>query len=116
MDAIARAWTRALGRVSLDTSERWNEAGGDSLNALRMWLDIEGALGLQLPFGLFDERTTAIELAATVETALASVNHRKQTQSEVVNLVCLQKGNEGSLPIYCLPTASGFLGSYIQTA
>jgi acyl-coenzyme A synthetase/AMP-(fatty) acid ligase len=118
--AVSRAWTRVLRRQSFDSNEHWDEAGGDSLKALRLWLVIEEALGVQLPFEAFGERATPFEIGAAVERLLAAAArpaNPRPAYSRVAELICLHQGNESnSSIIYCLPTVSGSVVSYLPLA
>jgi len=72
-DAVSQAWTRVLGQQSFEANLPWYQTGGDSLKKIRLWLDIEKALGIRLPFEAFDDRATLNEIVASVEKALASL-------------------------------------------
>jgi acyl-coenzyme A synthetase/AMP-(fatty) acid ligase len=71
-DAVSQAWIRLFGQQSFEANMPWYQTGGDSLKKLRLWLDIEKALGIRLPLEAFDDRATPAEIAASVETALAA--------------------------------------------
>jgi thioesterase domain-containing protein/acyl carrier protein len=122
-DAVAKAWVQILGRPSLDSGERWDEAGGDSLKALRLWVVIEQALEVQLPFETFDERATPVDLTNTIARLLATSTRpaaRKPTVSAVADFICLNRRNQGddddNSPIFCLPTVSGSTVAYLHLA
>jgi acyl-coenzyme A synthetase/AMP-(fatty) acid ligase len=71
-EAVSQAWTRLLGNQPFNASMPWHETGGDSLKKLRLWLDIEKALGIRLPFEAFDDHATADDIVASVEKVLAA--------------------------------------------
>jgi hypothetical protein len=71
-DAIAGAWTQILGPQSFTESARWQDAGGNSLKKLRLWVGIEKALRVRLRYEAFDDRATPDDIAAAVERALAA--------------------------------------------
>ena len=52
-DAVERAWVEVLDRQSFQADVHWSEAGGDSIDALRLRSSIEKELGTQLPLDLF---------------------------------------------------------------
>jgi thioesterase domain-containing protein len=118
-DVVSWAWGQTLGWSSFRANERWNEAGGDSLKALRMWLKIEEALGAELPFETFDVSARPTEITAALEQALASaeLGNRSKLARRGVRVVCLQKGRlPHSMPVYCVPTALGAVRTYFELA
>jgi acyl-coenzyme A synthetase/AMP-(fatty) acid ligase/acyl carrier protein len=76
MLAIASAWTQVPGLQSLAENVRWQDAGGDSLKKLRLWVRIERALQVQLPYEAFDDQATPGEIATVVERALAAAERK----------------------------------------
>ena len=52
--AVEQAWTEVLDHHSFAASIPWDEAGGDSLDALRLWCRIEEILGSRLPLEAFE--------------------------------------------------------------
>ena len=65
-DDIARAWCARLGTESLSRDATFEEAGGDSIQAMMLVLDLERQLGRQLPTGLIDWKTRPSELSARI--------------------------------------------------
>jgi acyl-coenzyme A synthetase/AMP-(fatty) acid ligase len=70
-DAVSQAWVRVLGQQSFEANLPWYQTGGDSLKKIRLWLEVEKALGIRLPFEAFGDRATLNEIAAHVEKAMA---------------------------------------------
>jgi len=68
--AVERAWTRVLDRRSFRANTQWNLAGGDSIAAMRLWLQIEQQLGVALPLDHLEFNTTPGELVSTIEKLL----------------------------------------------
>jgi thioesterase domain-containing protein/acyl carrier protein len=60
--AVEQAWRKLLGADTLRESLSFEEAGGDSLLALRMLLTIERALGIDLPIETIDWETRPSDL------------------------------------------------------
>lgn len=73
LDAVSQAWIEVLKQPSFEANKPWREAGGDSLKKLSLWLDVEKALGVRLPFESFDDRATPNDIAASVERVLAGL-------------------------------------------
>jgi hypothetical protein len=68
--AVERAWTGLLDRRSFRTSTPWNLAGGDSVGAIRLWLEIEHQLAIQLPLEHLEFDMTPSELICAIEKLL----------------------------------------------
>jgi acyl-coenzyme A synthetase/AMP-(fatty) acid ligase/thioesterase domain-containing protein len=66
-DAVKRAWTAVCGARSLARDLAWEEAGGDSLKALQMLLQIEERLGLRLSTDVLSQGMTPSVLCAAIE-------------------------------------------------
>lgn len=65
-DGVAQAWRERLGADSLAADASFEEAGGDSLQAMMLVLDLERRLGRQLPNGLIDLKTRPSDLSARI--------------------------------------------------
>ncbi|MEO9129617.1 MAG: alpha/beta fold hydrolase [Sphingomonas sp.] len=65
-DFVAQVWRERLGAESLAADARFEEAGGDSLQAMMIILDLERRFGHRLPNGLIDWQTRPSELAARI--------------------------------------------------
>jgi acyl-coenzyme A synthetase/AMP-(fatty) acid ligase/thioesterase domain-containing protein len=65
-DAVKRAWTAACGARSVARELAWEDAGGDSLRALQMLLQIEEDLGLRLSTDVLSVGMTASTLCAAI--------------------------------------------------
>jgi acyl-CoA synthetase (AMP-forming)/AMP-acid ligase II/thioesterase domain-containing protein len=68
--AVERAWTSILGRQSYRSNTPWDRAGGDSIGAMRLWLQIEQQLATSLPLELLEFNTTPSRLVGTIEKVL----------------------------------------------
>jgi acyl-CoA synthetase (AMP-forming)/AMP-acid ligase II/thioesterase domain-containing protein len=74
--AVERAWTRVLNRRSFRANTPWNLAGGDSLGAMRLWLEIEQQLATQLPLDRLAFDMTPSELICAIEKLLEPADER----------------------------------------
>jgi thioesterase domain-containing protein/acyl carrier protein len=81
--AVERAWTRILGKQSFSMNMRWDEAGGDSLNTVRLWLSLEEALDLELPLELLHPSFTPDELGGAIINRLRAYDSRPRKRKTV---------------------------------
>jgi hypothetical protein len=65
--AVKQAWTEVLDHHSFAANIPWDEACGDSLDALRLWFRIEEILGSRLPLEALEPGATPSRLAAAIE-------------------------------------------------
>ena len=65
-DAISQAWAALLGADALLTDATFEEAGGDSIQAMMLVLDLERRLERHLPNGLIEWKTRPGELVARI--------------------------------------------------
>ncbi len=95
--AVERAWTRVLGQRSFRANTPWNLAGGDSIGAMRLWLEIEQQLSMQLPLEHLQFDIAPTDLVRTIERLVESggerpsLNHQRRRQP----------------PIFFMPSAHG---------
>lgn len=66
-DAIKRAWSEVFSAESYTMNSSVEEADGDSIKTLRLWLSLEEALGAALPLDLFDLQSTPSSIATAIE-------------------------------------------------
>jgi non-ribosomal peptide synthetase component F/thioesterase domain-containing protein len=66
-DAVKRTWTAICGARSMARNQSWEDAGGDSLKALHMLLQIEEDLNLRLSTDVLSEGMTPSTLGAAIE-------------------------------------------------
>jgi thioesterase domain-containing protein/acyl carrier protein len=71
--AVERAWSEILGRDSYIADIPLIETGGDSLDALRLWLLIENILGTQLSMAVLESDPTPSQLMAALEQQLRAL-------------------------------------------
>jgi acyl-CoA synthetase (AMP-forming)/AMP-acid ligase II/thioesterase domain-containing protein/acyl carrier protein len=69
-NAVAKAWATIVGPESFEENLPWNEAGGDSLALLHLWMMIEEALGTSLVFTSLELNATPGELVVEIERQL----------------------------------------------
>jgi oxalate---CoA ligase len=70
--AVERAWTELLDERTFSANFSWSDAGGDSLNALRLWFRIETMLGKQLSLDAVDPDSTPSSIIAAIEKMLGA--------------------------------------------
>jgi oxalate---CoA ligase len=70
--AVELAWTEVLGRDSCIADLPLNQAGGDSLDAMRMWLLIEKTFGKRLLMDVLESDPTPSQLSAAIERQLCA--------------------------------------------
>ncbi len=65
-EAVSRSWAGLFGPRSLARDERWEEAGGNSLQVLMFVAELERELGLELSLDLFDAGMRPSDVIATI--------------------------------------------------
>jgi oxalate---CoA ligase len=90
--AVSHAWTEVFGPDSLAADTQLSDTGGDSLDAMRLWLLIEQALGTRLLMDVLDADPRATELVVALERQLSS------RSSNDGQLVFLMTPAHGDLP------------------
>jgi oxalate---CoA ligase len=95
--AVERAWTRILGRESFLTDTPWNLAGGDSLGAMRLLLEIERQLAIQLPLD-------ALELDMTPNGLISITEKLLEPSGEDRRVIDLRRQQQ---LIFLMPSAIG---------
>ncbi len=97
-DAVESAWTEVLGRGAFSANLSWNDAGGDSLGALRLWLRIENILGKRLDMAAMDLSATASKLIAAIERQLGESQGKLISAPEEMPCVFYLPPLEGDTP------------------
>lgn len=100
-NAVRRAWVAVLNRKSFEDDVPWEDAGGDSLNALQLWFGIEHALRRPCPLDTLQNHTTPSELIRDIAQKL----ELSQRQTDHVDaperpLVFFMPAAEGDAPAY----------------
>ena len=68
--AVAQAWSAVLGPAAIAKNLTWEDAGGDLISALRLWFNLEEALGVQLPLDVVGPDAKLDDVVVAVEQAL----------------------------------------------
>ena len=76
-DLVQRVWCRRLGEKSFHDNLTFEEAGGDSLLAMQILLELERGREKPLPSGLIDWRTRPSELASRILSPQAGTSGSK---------------------------------------
>ena len=93
--AVAAAWTTVLGERSFRANQAWDEAGGDSLNALHLWCLIEESLGARFAIDSLELNATPAMFVAEVEKQLKS----SPASASLAPLVFFLPAADGDTPI-----------------
>ena len=99
---VARAWAAVLSRRSFQLNQAWDEAGGDSLGALRLWFMVEQALG-PLPLEMLGPSTRPTTLIKAINARLRGRNARVQSNDGVLNR------SDGCPTVFFMPPFDGDL-------
>jgi acyl-coenzyme A synthetase/AMP-(fatty) acid ligase/thioesterase domain-containing protein len=94
-DAVAAAWATVLGERSFRADQAWDEAGGDSLNALHLWCLIEESLGARFAIDSLELNATPTMFIAEVEKQLKSA----PASGSLAPLVFFLPAADGDTPI-----------------
>jgi len=79
--AVKCAWSEILGVSTFSADLSWDEAGGDSLDLLRLWFKIENALGKKLPMEATHQGIKPSEIIETIETILEDSREQSRTRA-----------------------------------
>lgn len=112
--ALARCWCTALGREAIGRHDDFFDLGGDSLQAIDLFLSVEKTLGRRLPRSVLLEAGTIAEMAAWIESLaptpclvpLQAEGHRPavfcvhDVNGEVLNFRALAQSLGAEQPFY----------------
>jgi acyl-CoA synthetase (AMP-forming)/AMP-acid ligase II/thioesterase domain-containing protein len=93
-NAVELAWTEVLGRDSYVADIPLNQTGGDSLDAMRMWLLIEKTIGAQLLMDVLESDPTPSQLTTALKQQLRAT---PVSPSQSVFLMIPAEGDSPSL-------------------
>jgi len=106
-EVLASIWRTLLKTNRIGIHDLFLERGGDSLLAVRLFLEIEKRLGKRLPLATLANAATIAELAAVVEGA--------ESREEWPTLVEI-KADATGYPFFCVHTVSGDIVPYLPLA
>jgi acyl-coenzyme A synthetase/AMP-(fatty) acid ligase/thioesterase domain-containing protein len=92
--AVELAWSKVFGTASWAANTQLSDTGGDSLDAMRLWLLIEQALGRRLLMDVLDADPKPSEIAAHLERQL---DLGSSDQGQVVFLMTPAEGDSPGL-------------------
>jgi acyl-CoA synthetase (AMP-forming)/AMP-acid ligase II/thioesterase domain-containing protein/acyl carrier protein len=97
---VKRAWIEILGIPTFAANRPWSEAGGDSLDLLRLWFRIENTLGRCLSMEAMHQNITPEEIIEVVERLLdlSSEKSAANMAPERTPLVFFMPPADGDLP------------------
>ncbi len=75
------AWSEMLSASTFSADVPWGEAGGDSLDLLRLWFKIENALGKSLPMEAIHQDLKPSEIIKAIETILDASVEQSRTKA-----------------------------------
>jgi thioesterase domain-containing protein/acyl carrier protein len=97
-DAVERAWTAVLDKRTFAANLSWSDSGGDSLNALRLWFQIEAILGKHLSLDAMDLIATPSDIIAAIERMLDESPESSEPAHDGTPLVFFMPQAEGDSP------------------
>jgi non-ribosomal peptide synthetase component F/thioesterase domain-containing protein/acyl carrier protein len=103
---VAQVWRNLLQTPAPGPQDDFFDVGGDSLKAIALMIELERALGLELPLTLINEAPTFAELCQALKTRRAT---------GYVPLVPLKAG-DGSPPVYIVHGVGGHVGELFPIA
>jgi oxalate---CoA ligase len=98
--AVEHAWSEILGKSTFAADLPWSEAGGDSLDLLRLWFRIEKTLSRSLSMEATHQNVKPSEIVETIERMLdiSSENSRTEFVADRAPLVFFMPPADGDLP------------------
>jgi acyl-CoA synthetase (AMP-forming)/AMP-acid ligase II/thioesterase domain-containing protein/acyl carrier protein len=99
--AVEKAWTEILGKRTFTADLPWGAAGGDSLNAMRLWFLIEKVLGRHLSMEAMHEEATPSEIIGAIAKMLDESERSapEATTDDGAPLVFYMPPADGDLPV-----------------
>ncbi len=95
---LHQIWQQVLGISTISIRDNFFTIGGDSWQAMRLFVQIEKLTGQYLPMATLLTAGTIEELATLL---------RQKTSGSWSNLVSIQKGKPHLRPFFCIPGAGG---------
>jgi thioesterase domain-containing protein/acyl carrier protein len=80
---VAKLWSKECGLSSLNANQQWSKAGGDSLKALSLILELETAVGLAVPFDVLEDITTPNDLVNNLRRLMRDEKDISSTASSI---------------------------------
>ena len=99
---VAQVWQKVLRTPVGGPEDDFFEAGGDSLKSITFMMDLERALGLELPLTLITEAPKFARLCEAL---------REHRTTHYVPLVSLKSG-DGSPPVFIIPGLGGYVAAF----
>ncbi|WP_293900558.1 non-ribosomal peptide synthetase [Phenylobacterium sp.] len=104
--AVAQAWQAVLQAPVGDPQDDFFDVGGDSLSAIALMIELEEALGFELPLTLIHEASRFVDLCEAL---------RQRRPDRYVPLVALKPG-EGAPPVFIVHGLGGSVAGLFQIA
>lgn len=99
---LAAIWSKVLGHENIPNSANFFEIGGDSLNAVTLFMEIEEEFGKYLPLSMLTQAPTIAKLSQVIEG--------KNKDLDITKFRCLQLIQRGSLekvPLFLVHGGAG---------
>jgi amino acid adenylation domain-containing protein len=96
---LAEIWQKTLGISAIGIGDNFFEIGGDSLQAVSLMVDIEEALGRNLPLAVLIDSPTIEKMAEAIDA--------QNTSDRLKYLVTIKSGNARRAPLFCMHAAGG---------
>ena len=94
---LALIWSRVLSLERVGVDDSWFDIGGDSLSAMVLFLEVEKALGVQLPLRTLIDHETIRQIASLI---------RDPHNTSFQHLVAFSTSGNG-LPVFLIPPGKG---------
>jgi amino acid adenylation domain-containing protein len=95
---LARVWERITGVKPIGVNDNFFDVGGDSLQAMRIFVEIERMTGKKLPLSLLFKASTVAQQAELLQ--------KKDWVADWSSLIEIQ-ANGSAPPLFCLPGVGG---------
>jgi amino acid adenylation domain-containing protein len=106
-DKLVQMWCEVLGLERVGINNNFFELGGNSLLAARLFSSIETVFGKQLPITMLFKNPTVAQFADALSREQLSISNR--------SLIAIKEGGD-KLPLYCVHTLGGMVGTYYLLA
>jgi amino acid adenylation domain-containing protein len=99
---LAEIWTAVLGMNNISPTADYFELGGDSLNAVTLFMEIEKVFGTYLPLATLTQASTIQELAKVIDQESG-----KEALNKFRSLQVIQPGDPNKIPLFLVHGGAG---------
>jgi thioesterase domain-containing protein/acyl carrier protein len=97
--SLLRIWSEVLGRSDIHSDDSFFECGGDSLDAIRLQVEVRRQFGVDLPLEVLVRHPS-------VNTFAEWLTDRPRVENDGAVPVLLNQGDNG-IPLFCVPGVGG---------